>query len=59
MSSSQSLSGSAQRVRAAQYLRMSTDMQIYSLENQAATIAVYAAARDIEVVRTYRDDGKS
>ncbi|MBL8689472.1 MAG: recombinase family protein [Rhodospirillaceae bacterium] len=38
---------------------MSTDMQIYSLENQAAMIAVYAAARDIEVVRTYRDEGKS
>ncbi len=56
---SSSLGGSTQRVRAAQYLRMSTDMQIYSLENQAAMIAVYAAARDIEIVRTYRDAGKS
>jgi hypothetical protein len=30
--------------RAAQYVRMSTEHQRYSTENQAAAIAVYAAA---------------
>lgn len=59
MSSSQSLGGSAPRVRAAQYIRMSTDRQIYSLEAQAAAIAVYAVKRDIDVVRTYSDEGRS
>lgn len=46
-------------VRAAQYLRMSTESQRYSLENQAAAIAMYAAARGIEIVRSYRDAGIS
>lgn len=45
--------------RAAQYLRMSTDHQKYSLENQAAAIAEYARLRGIEVVATYADAGKS
>lgn len=45
--------------RAAQYLRMSTDMQQYSLLNQAAAIALYAAGRGFEIVRTYEDAGKS
>jgi DNA invertase Pin-like site-specific DNA recombinase len=44
---------------AAQYIRMSTDMQRYSIENQAAAIAAYAAAKNIEIVRTYTDAGKS
>jgi DNA invertase Pin-like site-specific DNA recombinase len=43
----------------AQYLRMSTDHQRYSLENQAAAIAEYAAIRDFEVVKTYKDAAKS
>jgi hypothetical protein len=30
--------------RAAQYVRMSTDLQRYSIENQAAAIAAYAQA---------------
>jgi DNA invertase Pin-like site-specific DNA recombinase len=46
-------------VRAAQYVRMSTEHQKYSTENQAAVIAQYAAARGITIVRTYADDGKS
>src|ERR1700688_875001 len=46
-------------LRAAQYLRMSTDFQRYSLENQAAGIAVFAAARNIAIVRTYQDKGRS
>jgi len=45
--------------RAAQYLRMSTDQQHYSTENQAAAILIYAAARGLEIVATYRDEGKS
>lgn len=45
--------------RAAQYVRMSTDHQRYSTENQAEAIARYAAARGMEIVRTYADDGKS
>ena len=39
-------------VRAAEYVRMSTDHQRYSTENQAATIQTYAARRGMEIVRT-------
>lgn len=46
-------------VRAAQYVRMSTEHQRYSTENQADAIRTYAAARNIEIVRTYADEGKS
>lgn len=46
-------------VRAAQYVRMSTEHQKYSTENQADIIAQYAARRGFEVVRTYEDSGKS
>jgi len=45
--------------RAAQYLRMSTDYQRYSIQNQAAAIAVYAQQNGLTIVRTYRDDGRS
>jgi DNA invertase Pin-like site-specific DNA recombinase len=46
-------------VRGAQYVRMSTDHQRYSTENQADAIQRYAAQRGIEIVRTYADEGKS
>lgn len=46
-------------IRAAEYVRMSTDHQRYSTENQAATIQSYAARRGMEIVRTYADEGKS
>ena len=46
-------------VRAAQYVRMSTDHQRYSTENQADVIAQYAARRGITIVHTYADEGKS
>lgn len=46
-------------IRAAQYLRMSTDMQQYSLENQADAIALYAARQELTIVRTYEDAGRS
>jgi DNA invertase Pin-like site-specific DNA recombinase len=38
---------------------MSTDHQKYSTENQAEAIQQYAARRNIEIVRTYADEGKS
>jgi DNA invertase Pin-like site-specific DNA recombinase len=49
----------ADLVRAAQYLRVSTEHQQYSLENQAAAIQRYAESRGFVVVRTYRDAAKS
>jgi DNA invertase Pin-like site-specific DNA recombinase len=45
--------------RAAQYVRMSTDLQKYSIENQAAAIASFAARRNLTIVRTYADRGRS
>jgi DNA invertase Pin-like site-specific DNA recombinase len=44
---------------AAQYVRMSTEHQKYSTENQAEIIAQYADRRGFEIVRTYEDAGKS
>lgn len=45
--------------RAAEYVRMSTEHQKYSTDNQAAEIRAYAARRGFEIVRTYADEGKS
>lgn len=45
--------------RAAMYVRMSTDHQKYSTENQADAIREYATRGNIEIVRTYTDSGKS
>ncbi|HET7086996.1 MAG TPA: recombinase family protein [Rhizomicrobium sp.] len=45
--------------RAAQYVRMSTEHQKYSTENQADIIREFAQKRGIEIVRTYADEGKS
>ncbi|CAB4327317.1 recombinase family protein [Brucella sp. 09RB8918] len=46
-------------IRAAQYLRMSTDHQRYSTENQAGAIQEYAERNNILIVRTYADEGIS
>ena len=46
-------------IRAAQYVRMSTEHQKYSTENQGEAIARYAAQRNFGLVRTYADHGKS
>src|ERR1700732_3030932 len=46
-------------LRAAQYVRMSTDYQRYSIQNQAAAIATFAEQRDLTIVRTYVDEGRS
>ena len=40
-------------------MRMSTDNQKYSTENQAAVIASYAGERHMDIVRTYTDEGRS
>lgn len=45
--------------RAAQYLRMSTDRQQFSISFQASTIAAYASEHGYEIVRTYKDEGIS
>lgn len=47
------------RRRAAEYVRMSTEHQQYSTENQADRIRDYAKHHNIEIVRTYADEGKS
>lgn len=47
------------RIKAAQYVRMSTEHQQYSTDNQSAVIARYAERRGYEIVRTYADEGKS
>jgi DNA invertase Pin-like site-specific DNA recombinase len=49
----------SKRIRAAEYVRMSTEHQQYSTENQADKIRDYARLQGIEIVRTYADDGKS
>src|SRR5882757_10250845 len=46
-------------LRAAQYVRMSTDNQRYSTQYQADAIAAYALQRGFTVVRTYKDEGRS
>ncbi|MBB6187567.1 recombinase family protein [Rhodanobacter sp. MP7CTX1] len=46
-------------MRVAQYVRMSTDHQRYSTENQRETIGKYAAQRGMVIVQTYADEGKS
>src|SRR3954471_17297831 len=45
--------------RAAEYVRMSTEHQKYSTENQADAIRHYAGRRGLTIVRTYADQGKS
>ncbi|MFZ1989612.1 MAG: recombinase family protein, partial [Alphaproteobacteria bacterium] len=45
--------------RAAEYVRMSTEHQRYSTENQSDAIREYARQRGYEIVRTYADAGKS
>ena len=45
--------------RAAEYVRMSTEHQRYSTDNQSDAIRQFAARRNIEIVRTYADEGKS
>ena len=46
-------------IRAAQYVRMSTEHQQYSTENQRDAIREYAEKHGFEIVETYSDEGKS
>jgi DNA invertase Pin-like site-specific DNA recombinase len=54
-----SLSKRSKALRAAQYVRMSTDYQRYSIQNQAAAIATFAQQNNLTIVRTYTDEGRS
>lgn len=45
--------------KAVKYVRMSTEHQQYSTENQSDKIDEYASKRGIEIIRTYADEGKS
>src|SRR5260221_6777265 len=45
--------------RAAQYVRMSTEHQKYSTENQGDAIREYADRHGLGIVSTYADEGKS
>ncbi len=47
------------RRKAAQYVRMSTEHQRYSTENQADAIQRYADERGYQIIKTYSDAGKS
>src|SRR5262245_28016553 len=46
-------------VRAAEYVRMSTDHQQYSIDNQTVAIRQYADEQGYQVVRTYSDAARS
>jgi DNA invertase Pin-like site-specific DNA recombinase len=46
-------------LRAAEYVRMSTEGQQYSIPRQQAAIREYADKHGLMVVRTYADPGKS
>jgi DNA invertase Pin-like site-specific DNA recombinase len=48
-----------QLIPAAQYLRMSTEHQQYSLENQSTAIRTYAESHNFVVVQTYSDAAKT
>lgn len=48
-----------QQVPAVAYVRMSTDHQKYSTENQLDVLRNYAAIRGFEILRTFEDAGRS
>ena len=47
------------RIHAAEYVRMSTEHQQYSTENQRDAIRQWAEKRGVVITRTYEDSGKS
>jgi DNA invertase Pin-like site-specific DNA recombinase len=49
----------SEHIHVAQYLRMSTERQEYSPQNQADAIQQYAVAHQMKIVRTYADHGRS
>lgn len=46
-------------VRAAEYIRMSTEHQQYSTENQVDALRRYSEVRNMQIVRTYSDEPRS
>lgn len=46
-------------VPAVAYVRMSTDHQKYSTENQLDVIRSYAVARGLQILRVFEDSGRS
>ncbi len=48
-----------QDVPAVAYVRMSTDHQKYSTENQLDVLRSYAAARGLQILRVFEDSGRS
>jgi DNA invertase Pin-like site-specific DNA recombinase len=46
-------------VRAALYMRMSTDRQLYSIESQIYALAKYARENGLDIVDAYADEGRS
>lgn len=58
-STSVPLDTSPEPCRAAEYVRMSTEHQQYSTQNQSDKIREYAARRNLQIVKTYADEGKS
>lgn len=57
--SSPDMSDQPVALRAAEYVRMSTEHQQYSTENQSDKIREYAERHGMQIVRTYADQGKS
>lgn len=52
--------GSSESInRVALYLRASTEHQNYSTRHQEATLQTYAAKHQLEIVRVYKDEGRS
>src|SRR6516165_965478 len=51
--------GTTAPILAAEYVRMSTDQQQYSLDNQSDAIRRYAERNNMRIVRTYSDAGKT
>jgi DNA invertase Pin-like site-specific DNA recombinase len=49
----------AEPILAAEYVRMSTDQQQYSLDNQSDVIRRYADHNNMRIVRTYSDAGRT
>ena len=56
---STSVSNTPVSQRAAHYVRMSTEHQQYSPENQLEVVRQYAASHQMEIVREYSDHGRS
>jgi DNA invertase Pin-like site-specific DNA recombinase len=53
------LGKAAKALRAAQYVRMSREMQRFSIQNQRAAVAAYAEQHGLTIIRTYIDEGRS